>query len=119
MGASLKRHFPYVYMPSTQPRHDEFPLDWTEFRLPFSASYVQLDDMESSSSLAGNILVKHGHDEDSVTLAYRLCASVHREHNLECIHDGAEHIEQAKHVRPLRRAVFVASRMPLPVEPQG
>jgi hypothetical protein len=26
----LKRHFPHVYVPLTQPAHDEFPLDWTK-----------------------------------------------------------------------------------------
>jgi hypothetical protein len=26
----LKRHFKYVYMPTTQPRHPEFPVDWTQ-----------------------------------------------------------------------------------------
>lgn len=25
----LKQHFPYVYFPTTQPNHEEFPLDWT------------------------------------------------------------------------------------------
>lgn len=25
----LKRHFEFVYMPITQPNHEEFPLDWT------------------------------------------------------------------------------------------
>ena len=25
----LKQHFPYVYLPFTQPNHEEFPLDWT------------------------------------------------------------------------------------------
>jgi 2-polyprenyl-3-methyl-5-hydroxy-6-metoxy-1,4-benzoquinol methylase len=25
----LKKHFPFVYVPRTQPAHDEFPLDWT------------------------------------------------------------------------------------------
>jgi hypothetical protein len=24
----LKQHFPYVYMPITQPWHEEFPIDW-------------------------------------------------------------------------------------------
>lgn len=26
---ALKGHFPYVYMPRTQPNHPEFPIDWT------------------------------------------------------------------------------------------
>lgn len=26
---ALKNHFPHVYMPLTQPWHEEFPLDWT------------------------------------------------------------------------------------------
>jgi len=25
----LKRHFEFVYLPTTQPNHDEFPLDWS------------------------------------------------------------------------------------------
>ncbi len=28
----LCRHFPHVYLPVTQPDHDEFPLDWSEMR---------------------------------------------------------------------------------------
>ncbi len=27
--AQLRKHFPFVYMPRTQPCHEEFPLDWT------------------------------------------------------------------------------------------
>lgn len=27
--AELKKHFPHVYVPATQPNHEEFPLDWT------------------------------------------------------------------------------------------
>ncbi|MFZ5759349.1 MAG: class I SAM-dependent methyltransferase [Thermodesulfobacteriota bacterium] len=27
--AELKKHFPFVYMPVTQPNHFQFPLDWT------------------------------------------------------------------------------------------
>ena len=25
----LKKHFPFVYIPRTQPNHEEFPIDWT------------------------------------------------------------------------------------------
>lgn len=25
----LQKHFPYVYIPTTQPNHEEYPLDWT------------------------------------------------------------------------------------------
>ncbi len=25
----LRKHFPYVYLPATQPWHEQFPLDWT------------------------------------------------------------------------------------------
>lgn len=25
----LKQHFPFVYLPTTQPSHEEFPIDWT------------------------------------------------------------------------------------------
>jgi SAM-dependent methyltransferase len=35
----LKRHFGHVYVPETQPCHDQFPLDWTSpasHRAPFS-----------------------------------------------------------------------------------
>jgi hypothetical protein len=28
--ATLKRLFPHVYVPTTQPNHEEFPLDWTK-----------------------------------------------------------------------------------------
>lgn len=28
----LSRHFPHVYLPVTQPRHEEFLLDWTDVR---------------------------------------------------------------------------------------
>jgi SAM-dependent methyltransferase len=28
--ATLKEYYPYVYCPMTQPRHREFPLDWSE-----------------------------------------------------------------------------------------
>jgi len=27
--SQLKKHFEYVYIPKTQPNHEEFPLDWT------------------------------------------------------------------------------------------
>lgn len=27
--AELQKHFPHVYLPATQPNHEEFPLDWT------------------------------------------------------------------------------------------
>ena len=47
----LKRHFPFVYVPRTQPAHEEFPLDWTSqkdwlphARAVFVASHTALDD---------------------------------------------------------------------------
>ena len=30
----LKRHMPHVYMPTTQPNHVRFPLDWTKSEGP-------------------------------------------------------------------------------------
>lgn len=47
---ALKKVFPHVYVPATQPDHEEFPLDWTEdvsegvlTRAVFVASRVRLD----------------------------------------------------------------------------
>jgi hypothetical protein len=47
----LKRRFPFVYVPRTQPAHEEFPLDWTSpkdwlphARAVFIASHTALDD---------------------------------------------------------------------------
>ena len=42
----LRKHFEYVYMPSTQPWHCEFPLDWTVLR-----------DGESNGSLTRAVFV--------------------------------------------------------------
>jgi SAM-dependent methyltransferase len=34
--AELGRHFPHVYIPRTQPNHEEFPIDWSASRNPLS-----------------------------------------------------------------------------------
>ncbi|MCI0471822.1 MAG: class I SAM-dependent methyltransferase, partial [Candidatus Aminicenantes bacterium] len=36
--AQLKKHFDFVYMPITQPDHEQFPTDWTlpEYNLPYA-----------------------------------------------------------------------------------
>jgi len=46
----LKKHFEHVYIPRTQPNHDEFPLDWRDpeadagsMRAVFVASRVALE----------------------------------------------------------------------------
>ncbi|HZP58732.1 MAG TPA: methyltransferase domain-containing protein, partial [Opitutaceae bacterium] len=59
---TLKKLFPYVYMPLTQPWHEEFPLDWTAVapspsshsRAVFIASREKLD----CASLTDNIPMK-------------------------------------------------------------
>ena len=55
----LKRHFEYVYLPKTQPNHEQFPLDWTApdkhknrlQRAVFIASREQLENEILVSSL--------------------------------------------------------------------
>jgi hypothetical protein len=53
----LAAHFPYVYMPTTQPWHEEFPLDWSRPELadnPLIRSIV----VASRRSLDSRILTK-------------------------------------------------------------
>lgn len=57
----LKKHFEYVYVPYTQPRHEEFPLDWSEVpsgrhsRCVFVCSRVKLD----CRTLTLDLLARH------------------------------------------------------------
>lgn len=58
----LKKHFPYVYVPKTQPNHEEYPLDWNKkpedsivlTRSVFIASRSPLDNQLLSSELLMN-----------------------------------------------------------------
>lgn len=64
--AALKRSFPYVYCPTTQPNHREFPLDWrrpeahTEplSRAVFVASRTPIESPVLSSTLV-DVQVRH------------------------------------------------------------
>lgn len=59
----LNRHFPHVYLPRSQPAHDEFPTDWTQpsasttglTRAIFNASRTKL----SNPALATDLLERH------------------------------------------------------------
>lgn len=62
---TLKQHYPYVYMPNTQPNHLEFPIDWgidsENARLKrsvFIASYHALSNKNLSESVL-KIQIKH------------------------------------------------------------
>ena len=57
---TLQQLFKYVYLPTTQPRHEEFPLDWTDAekhkawcqRAIFIASHEPLENDNLTTSLA-------------------------------------------------------------------
>lgn len=54
----LRQHFEFVYLPTTQPNHEEFPIDWTlpptesaSIRATFVASRAPLDNPQLIESL--------------------------------------------------------------------
>ncbi len=51
--AELKKHFPFVYLPRTQPWHEEFPLDWT---VPPKTLLVRSVFIASRNPLANGLL---------------------------------------------------------------
>ena len=56
----LKKHFSYVYLPITQPRHSEFPLDWEgELPLLSRAIFVCSRDPMNNLNLSQDFLKKH------------------------------------------------------------
>lgn len=55
--AQLKKHFPHVYLPLTQPNHEEFPVDWTAPRL-HKASLARAIFVGSHEPLHNQLLVE-------------------------------------------------------------
>jgi SAM-dependent methyltransferase len=53
----LKQDFPYVYIPKTQPNHEEFPIDWTDAGL-HKTSYSRAVFIASRSKLDNQILLE-------------------------------------------------------------
>ena len=51
----LKSHFPFVYLPRTQPWHEEFPLDWTG---PAKPGLVRAVFIAAREPLANELLVE-------------------------------------------------------------
>ncbi len=51
----LKKHFEHVYLPTTQPNHEEFPLDWTS---PHSGSLSRAVFIASRHELESPVLVE-------------------------------------------------------------
>jgi len=67
MFEMLKKHFGYVYMPITQPNHDEFPTDWTtnknqnkEARALFIGSHIKIDNDQLIPSIPDKQLTYTG-----------------------------------------------------------
>ena len=61
--AQLKRHFSYVYLPITQPWHEEFPLDWTfppDSKRLTRAIFVASTEPINNSLLSEQIPAKQG-----------------------------------------------------------
>ncbi len=55
---ALRRHYPHVYVPATQPAHEEFPCDWTQPEL-FSGRYARAVFIGSRRALANPLLLDH------------------------------------------------------------
>jgi FkbM family methyltransferase len=51
----LKKHFPFVYMPITQPNHEEFPLDWS---VPSTHNFTRSVFIASRQKLNSDLLVE-------------------------------------------------------------
>lgn len=61
--AQLKQHFDYVYLPKTQPWHEEFPLDWTapqQHRAPLQrAVFIASRKALGSEALTPTLIMQH------------------------------------------------------------
>lgn len=62
---NLKKLFPYVYVPTTQPAHNEFPLDWRA--TPTPNSYHRAVFIASRRSLSNPLLLDHLPDQQSIS----------------------------------------------------
>lgn len=55
--AELQRHFPYVYLPTTQPWHEEFPIDWSQSSSTSTDALTRSVFVASRSMLQNDLLV--------------------------------------------------------------
>lgn len=61
--AELKKHFEYVYVPKTQPNHDEFPVDWTALGRYGRAVFVASREPINNEILSTELLLKQRRHE--------------------------------------------------------
>merc|ERR1712060_819305 len=97
------------YMPRTQPRHHEFPLDWTKIKVSIPIYYL--------GGQFKDVTLRHGASDDPAHVAKQHCLYNDPTY-AACMSWLTEFIRNTTQLW-IRRAVFVASRKPLRVEPDG